>query len=378
VNSGGELHLARAAGFEDERIVFNGVAKAENEIESALSIKAINVDSLFELERILRVAQSTGRRANVALRVIPGLSIGSSPGNETGSNTSKFGLLRDEFETALEIMHANASLADLVGLHIHVGSQVRTASAYRSIADYAFDIIRQFDLRLRHVNLGGGYPVDYVKTAAQGLDPGYFRPSVAASDIATAIASSPLFSKGDLEPIVEPGRAVFGDAAVLLARVIGVKKRDVPWLYLDAGYHQMLEQFSYKWYYHALNASRCNETETGKYRLFGPLCDSGDAFHDVDGEGLLAQLLQEPELRNHESVLRRTLVRLPPYRELPAETREGDLIAFLDTGAYTLETMSANNGHVRPEVLLISAEVLLDSAEVTVESIRRRDTLADL
>jgi diaminopimelate decarboxylase len=154
------------------------------------------------------------------------------------------------------------------------------------------------------------------------------------------------------------GRRLVSDAAVLLSRVENVKRRgEESWLYLDAGYHTLLETFAYHWYFHAVTANRAEETETGLFRLVGPLCDNGDSFYDVDGEALMRRLMSEaPGLADHEATLNAHLVRLPSFRELPAATGPGDLIAFLDTGAYSQDQLYAVNGRGRPKVVLIGED----------------------
>lgn len=376
VNSGGELAKARHAGFADDAIVFNGVAKTEADLRAAMTpaIKAINVDSLFELERVAHVAAADGLAANVALRLVPGLSGATAPGNDTGGDTGKFGLLPSELPAALDLIGRHGNRIRLRGLHVHVGSQIARAGVYAEAARFALARVAEVERRvghpLDHVNLGGGFPLDYVK--AERVDAAALRPGLDAGAIAAAMRDA-MGHRPDLGLVVEPGRAVVGDAAILLTRVEGQKRRgDMPWLVLDAGYNVVIESFSYKWYFHALTATRTEDRDTQHFRLAGPLCDSGDAFHDVDGEGLLARLLAEtPALREHEAALRRTLVRLPAMRELPRGTGPGDVIALLDVGAYSYETMTANNGHPRPAVIMIGA----DGA---VRIMRRRDTVAGL
>ncbi len=375
VNSGGELAKARHAGVPDDRIVFNGVAKTEPELAQAMTppIKAINVDSLFELTRLAAVAEARGLHANVALRFAPGLAGGAMPGNDTGAETGKFGLLASELPEALAVVRRNAGRLRLAGLHVHVGSQITDAGVYSEAARFALALVAEAEALLGrpldHVNLGGGYPLDYVKSPNTAS---HLAPNLGVSAIAAALAKA-LAARPDLELVVEPGRAVVGDAAVLLCRVENHKRRgEEPWLTLDAGYNVIIESFSYKWYFHAVTANRAADRDIARFRLAGPLCDRGAAFHDVDGEGLLARLLaSEPVLRAHQGLLRRSLVRLPPYRELPRATVPGDLVAFLDVGAYSVETMSANNGRPRPEVVMLRSN---GAAAV----LRRRETYADL
>jgi diaminopimelate decarboxylase len=365
VNSEGELWKARRAGFKDEALVLNGVAKSRSEIAAAIDppIKAINVDSLFELERIRDVAAALNKRANVALRLVPELQSGTAPGIETASSRTKFGMTVDHLGPALEILKAGEAALNLVGLHVHIGSQVTDRASYaaagRFIAAQAREVEGALGGRLSCINVGGGFPVDYVKYHDQSRAIGYYRSGAELEDFAEALLTPVHETLGeDVEIVTEPGRRLVSDAAVLLSRVENVKQRgEESWLYLDAGYHTLLETFAYHWYFHAVTANRAEETETGLFRLVGPLCDNGDSFYDVDGEALMRRLMSEaPGLADHEATLNAHLVRLPSFRELPAATGPGDLIAFLDTGAYSQDQLYAVNGRGRPKVVLIGED----------------------
>lgn len=380
VNSEGELAKARLAGFPDAAIVLNGVAKSRSEIAAAVDppIKAINVDSLFELGRIREVAEARGTRANVALRLVPELESGTAPGTETASSRTKFGMTVDQLPPALEILRESAAHLKLAGLHVHVGSQITDRASYaaagRFIAGQAKSVQEALGQPLDCLNVGGGFPVDYVKYHDQSRAIGYYRSGEELGAFAEALLTPVREGLGDgVEIVTEPGRRLVSDAAVLLSRVENVKARgSETWLYLDAGYHTLLEAFSYHWYFHAITANRAGDAETGLFRLVGPLCDNGDSFYDVDGEGLLRRLLEEaPELARHRASLSAHLVRLPSFRELPAATGPGDLVAFLDTGAYSMDQIYAINGRGRPAVLLLE-----EDGEARV--IRRADSFDDL
>jgi diaminopimelate decarboxylase len=378
VNSGGELYRAKLAGFPADSIVFNGVAKSEGELAEALDppIKAINVDSIFELTRLGQVARSLGRRARLALRIVPEVESATSPGNQTGSATTKFGILPEEIDGAIEILQANGECLEAVGLHVHIGSQIIETGPYLEAAQAAARHLARLEAalgkRLAHVNLGGGFPLPYMHGAASTAQGGLFAPRLGAAEIAAALLPALRCAIGpETEVILEPGRAMVGDAGLLLARVENVKDRaDGRWLYLDAGYNVLVESYTYKWYYHALSATKLDEA-MASFRLVGPLCDNGDAFFDVEGEHLLARLSAEPRLAGASDLLEAALVRLPGKRRLAASTAPGDLVAFLDTGAYTLDQMTPNNGRPRPEVGLIAVSG-------AYELMRRRDSYADL
>jgi diaminopimelate decarboxylase len=158
----------------------------------------------------------------------------------------------------------------------------------------------------------------------------------------------------------------------MLSRVENIKDRsDGAWLYLDAGYNVLVESYTYKWYYHTLTANKLNEP-TREFRLAGPLCDNGDAFFDVDGEQTVERLVQaDGAFAEKRELLESMLIRLPKMRHLAASTAPGDIVAFLDVGAYTLDQLTPNNGRLRPEVGIVAANG-------DYEILRRRDTQTDL
>jgi diaminopimelate decarboxylase len=379
VNSGGELFRAKLAGIPPDAIVFNGVAKSKAEISEALSppIKAINVDSLFELKRIGEVAADLGCQARVTLRIVPEVDSPTSPGNRTGSEGTKFGILLHELDRAMELLRAQPNSLRLVGIHAHVGSQITDTGPYASAANVLVEQARRLQdslgLRLEHINLGGGFPLPYMRGVNRTPQGDIFAPRIDSADIARA-GLAPL-RKGlgeQIEILVEPGRRMVGDSAVTLSTVEAVKTRaGHDWLYLDAGYNTIVESYTYKWYYHSLTANKLDE-DFSEFRVVGPLCDNGDAFFDVDGEQTLVRLLKaDPRLAQFRELLESTLVRLPPTRKLARSTGPGDVIAFLDTGAYTLDQITPNNGRPRPEVGMLD----LDGR---YEVMRRRDTYTDL
>src|SRR5258708_10587157 len=125
VNSGGELYKALKVGFQQAQIVFNGVAKTERELEEAIqhAIACINVDSAFELERIIAIASRLHKRAKIALRVAPEITTGSHGGLETGTSLSQFGIADDEIEDIWKAALRHPDELTLLGLRRHIGPQ---------------------------------------------------------------------------------------------------------------------------------------------------------------------------------------------------------------------------------------------------------------
>lgn len=378
VNSGGELYRAYRAGFTPDEIIFNGVSKSVTEIAEALSppVLAINVDSLHELGRIARIAASLGIQARIALRVVPDVTSRTSPGNQTGTETTKFGIRRAELSQALELVKSSPVHLKLIGLHCHIGSQILDLSAYVSAADRMAQLFgevqEEMAYALHHLNIGGGFPLPYMASGGDWQS-GIFSPKIDYENILAAVL--PLLRRKlrpDVAVLVEPGRRVVGDAAILLTRVENEKKRpNGTWLYADAGYNTLVESYTYKWYYHCLNVSRPDQP-LAPFRLAGPLCDNGDMFHDVEGEQISSRLLQEfPAFAADRSKLERLLIKLPQERWLARHSAPGDILAFLNAGAYTLDQMTPNNGRPRPEVGIVDPAGGYDL-------LRRRDTYDDL
>src|SRR5262249_760467 len=124
VNSGGELFKARKIGFRPDQIVFNGVSKTDEEIRDAIDygILAINIESLFEIDQVARVARSIGKQANIAIRIVPEIITRSHIGLQTGLLSSKFGLSPSQIDMAFKSALEAKDAVNLAGVHIHVGS----------------------------------------------------------------------------------------------------------------------------------------------------------------------------------------------------------------------------------------------------------------
>jgi diaminopimelate decarboxylase len=308
---------------------------------------------------------------------VPHVEGGSTAGNETGSARSKFGMTIQEINQSIEFAADSPTTLAVVGLHVHIGSQMTElglyADAARYVAKQGAHLRARFASDFGHVNIGGGFPKNYVKYNDQSPEIGYFHSAVTVEDVAATVAPILTGALGpDIEVLTEPGRAMTSDSAVCLARVECMKRRDdSTWLYLDTGY-SVVPESGFGWYFHMVRANHADEQTTARFRVVGPLCDSIDVYFDAEGESKLATLLEaEPALKHHERLLRNTIVRTPPYRELPASTAPGDLVAILDTGAYQLEMASHYCGRMIPAAVMIN-----DGGEV--QCIRRRDTLEDL
>ncbi len=378
VNSGGELWKALKVGFAGEEINYNGNSKEIWELELAISndVYAIQVDSLYELSLIEETAKRLGKKANVSLRMVPEIKTGTHSGLQTALVTSKFGMMPDE------AFHAFAKYKDsphlnLNGIHLHIGSQLPESQAYvdafRMLTDSMMRIFDATGIKLKHINLGGGFPVNYLR---DGLHKNEFPPEqreMFSADFEPADAVSEAWNEArqfardceaehlfdELTLLLEPGRSIIADAGICLTTVRNQKSRPVPttdhrppttdhWLLTDAGFNILLSMETYKWYYHLISAKRADDAHDTPYKLAGPLCDGGDVYFDHEGHG-----------------------RLPDHRLLPADMKPGDILALLNCGAYSLAQASQYNGRFLPPVVLINKNG-------EPELIRRRDDLKDL
>ena len=334
VNSGGELWKALRVGFPARKVLFNGVAKSVAEVRTAIDdgVRALVVDSRFELERIAEVARDRGKPARVALRVDVDVPTLTHPGLMT-THGGKAGIDLDEAVDAFAFARAHAFLQPR-GLHLHIGSQITSVEPYVRAVEVGLDLIAQVEaatgLRLEHLNAGGGFAVPYRDTpACEPVD--YFCSTLTADDYAAAICGVVERRRPGLKLFLEPGRSIAGDTAVLVTTIENAKRKAVRdatgrpvdeerWLMVDAGFNTLLEHTNYHWYFRTMVASRADEPADTPFRLAGPLCDGGDVFAGDDET---------------------------PYRLLPAACRPGDIVAFFDAGAYTLEMMNPYNARPR-------------------------------
>src|SRR5437764_1674915 len=371
VNSGGELFKALRAGFRPDQIIFNGTSKSEQEIDEAIhaGIYSINIDSSYEIELIESRARHLGKRARVALRLVPEIGTRSHLGLQTALMTSKFGISSSEVLEAFRRALRSPELLHVSGIHIHVGSQTPDvepfAAAFRVMWEHLKTIYEESGHALEHINLGGGIPVNYLRDRSQAdelpkderemlgaeLEPSDVLAAAlqAARDSARTASAEHLLERVTI--LLEPGRSVIADAGTLLTTVRNIKRRpetgDV-WLLTDAGFNLLLSMTTYNWYYHLVSASRADLAAETPYKVAGPLCDSGDVYFDIERHG-----------------------RLPDYRLLPREVKPGEALALLNAGAYSLAQMFPYNGRPLPAAVMIREGGKADL-------IRRRDTYEDL
>lgn len=313
VVSEGEMRRALAAGIPARRIVFSGVGKTRAEMAAALEagILQINVESDVELATLDEVARAHGMRAPVAVRVNPDVEAGTHDKISTGRKHDKFGV---DWDLAPRLFRHAAALPgiDLVGIAVHIGSQLTSLAPYRvafhRVAEMARGL-RAEGIRLRRIDFGGGLGIAY-------------RNEVPPDVGAYAALIAEVVDDLDCEVLVEPGRRIAGPAGVLLARVVRVKETPHKrFVIVDAAMNDLIRPAMYD-AWHPLYPVRepAPDPVLHPADVVGPVCESTDI--------LAAQRA------------------LPPLVE-------GDLIAVGAAGAYGAAMASEYNARpLVPEVLL--------------------------
>ena len=304
--SGGELFRSLRAGADPGKVVFAGVGKTRGEIRYALEqgIRFFTVESEPEAARISDCAGELGVTGRIAFRVNPDVDPQTHRYISTGKGENKFGL---DLPRAAAALDAAAALpgVEVVGVHMHIGSQILAAQPYVEALEKVVDECLRLKDRYASfstIDIGGGLGIRYEPGQAE-LDPRDF-----------AAAVTPLLSELGLAVILEPGRSLVGNAGVLVCRVEYVKQNAFKrFVVVDAGMNDLLRPSLYQAYHEILPVGRADGAFVGD--VVGPICESGD-FLALD-------------------------------RELPA-VGEGDLLAVAGAGAYGFAMASTYNSRPRP------------------------------
>jgi diaminopimelate decarboxylase len=323
-NSGGEMEVARRAGFTPEQIVFTGVGKTMAELGAAIDIgvRTINVESAGEIERIEALSRERKVRTKIAIRVNPDVDAKTHPHISTGMKINKIRIPIDEVRHLCAVTRGRPNV-QIVGLHAHVGSQItnmepltRAAAALVRLAcELALD-----GTSIEHLDIGGGLGVSYDGS-----------PVPSAKDYAAAVL--PVVRDSGLEIVLEPGRHIMAPAGALLTRVVDVKG---PFVVMDAGMTELIRPMMYN-AFHRIEPVVRTDAPSSSVHIVGPLCESSDTL-------------------GKDRVIPRPNV--------------GDLFAVLDAGAYGSVMASNYNRRLMP------AEVMVENGAARI--IRRRQTLDDV
>jgi len=365
--SGGELYRVLASGGDAAKCTFAGVGKSREEIEYALKerVYSFNVESEAELEHIDRIAGAKETRAPIALRVNPDVDPHTHEYISTGSHKNKFGIALDRIAATYE-RAAKMRNVEIVGLQMHIGSQITEATPFANAIERVAPIVRELQSKygIKFFSVGGGMGIVYRFALESGSgkwwhDHGGESSAFSVRDYAEAIMA-PL-RQLRVRVLVEPGRFLVGNAGVLLIRVRYIKKSGAKkFAIVDGGMNDLIRPALYQSYHEIVpviepstsdkvgrdhrarhgireDSSTSMSNSREKIDVVGPVCESGD-FFALD-------------------------------REMP-ELHEGDLLAIMSAGAYGFSM--ASNYNSRP----LPAEALVRGNKFAL--IRKRQTWEDL
>ena len=271
--SGGELAAAISAGFAGNEIAFAGVGKTDKEIAAGIDsdIFCFNVESLPEMEVINEIAASKGKVARIAIRVNPNIDAHTHKYITTGLNENKFGINVPQLDDVVDAALAMQNV-ELIGLHFHIGSQIRETEPFIMLCNKANELLDQLEARgvkLKIINVGGGLGINYDDPDGD---------AIAGFDQYFSIFKQHLKLREGQELHFELGRAVVAQCGSLITRVTYVKTGIVKkFIIVDAGMSDLIRPALYQAHHKIENISATG-TPTETYDVVGPICESSDCF----------------------------------------------------------------------------------------------------
>ena len=336
VVSGGELKRALAAGIPPEKILFSGIGKTETELRAALAedILCINVESEPELELLSRLAGESGKTARISVRVNPDVDSGSHAKISTGKSENKFGI---PLAQARAVYGRAARLPGIrvTGVDVHIGSQITDLgpleAAFRLLTEFV-QTLRADGHTISHVDFGGGLGIPYYMDRAPPPEPSVYAAMV--KRVTHNLGCTLMF---------EPGRMIVGNAGILVARVIHVKRGEARnFVIIDAAMNDLIRPTLYEAHHDILPVREAaGGAATIVADVVGPVCESGDYL-----------------------ALNRTM----------PEAKSGDLLAIMTAGAYgAVQSSTYNTRALVPEVLVRGDRYAVVRPRVDVEALIAMD-----
>ena len=322
----GELERVIAAGGKPGRCVFSGVSKTETEIQRALElgIYCFNVESAAEFDRVESVANLLSTKAPISIRINPDVDANTHPYIATGLKENKFGVSVDR-SLALYKKAEFSKHLDVFGLDYHIGSQITEVSPFIEALEKALELISQLKaegIKMSHIDIGGGVGIAYNEEKTINIE---------------KYVQSVLDKVGDLEVILEPGRAIVGNAGIFVTQVEYLKQSGAKsFAIIDGAMNDLQRPSLYGSYHQAITVEDNSKGIKDTWDLVGPICETGDF--------------------------------LAKDRELTLE--QGDYVALMSAGAYGF--VLSSNYNSRPRV----AEVMVSGSRHAL--VRKRETVGSL
>ena len=312
----GELKRCLIAGFSPDKIIFEGVGKSKDDLLYAIqkNIRLINTESLEEIKLLQILANEKNKKVNIGVRLNPNIDGQTISKISTGKKTDKFGIEIDEIDNIINLVK-NCPDLNLIGISCHIGSQINKIEAYRNTfieMKKAADKFVNAGIDIRHVDLGGGFHVQYKEDD----------PSLSIGDIKKELDTC--FNNSSYELSFEPGRYLIAEAGIIITSIITIKQNGgINYLIVDAGMNTLVRPAMYN-AYHKVESINNKSKNKVAYAIAGPICESSDVFQ-----------------RNV----------MLPQQEI------GDLLIIKDTGAYGKVMSSNYNTRLLPSEILVNKDL---------------------
>ena len=323
----GELLKALKAGISPKKIVFSGIGKTEEEIKLAIKkgVLLINVESESEVNLINRISKRNLKKISIGIRLNPNVAAKTHQKISTGGKGEKFGLVYNDFINLCKKMKKMKNL-NLQGISVHIGSQITSVAPFKKVLSIINKIINKTKINFKFVDLGGGMGISYSKKERQiNLDQ-------------YAKFVNKFIKNKNLKIIFEPGRFIVGNTAILITKIIYIKKsNNKNFIILDAGMNNLMRPALYNAHHQIIPLKKTGKFLKGNIEFVGPVCESSDKF--------------SKEKRF-------------------TKIKEGDYIGLANVGAYGMSLSS--NYNTRP----IIAEIMVSGSKH--KTIRKRQSLENL
>ena len=323
----GELIKADKAGINRKKIVFSGVGKTETEITAAIKkrILLINIESESEANLVNKISKKLSTKTSIGIRLNPNIKANTHHKISTGSKNEKFGLLYNDCVNLCQKIKRMKNLK-LEGLSVHIGSQITSIKPFKQVLTITSKILNKTKINFKFIDLGGGMGISYSNKEKK-------------LDLKQYFQLVRKFTKNkNIKIIFEPGRFIIGNTAVLISKIIYIKKsNNRKIVILDAGMNDLMRPALYDAEHQIVPLKKTNKRIGGNIEFVGPVCESADKF--CSRKGFM-------------------------------QIREGDYVGLTQVGAYGMSLSSNYNS--RPT----AAEIMVTGSKHKL--IRKRQSLENL
>ena len=327
VVSKGEMVMALKAGISPKKIVFSGVGKTYDELKFAIDKKIllINSESESEINEIEKISKIKRKKIDIGIRLNPNIDSKTLKKISTGKKEDKFGLTKYSFLKIIK-KYKNSKNLNLKCLSVHIGSQITNHKPYVKMLKIIESIIKKSNHNFDFIDLGGGMGIKY----------NYNTKKLNYKKYCTAIKK--FLKKYKTKIIFEPGRSIIGDCALLLTKILYIKKtNNINFIILDAAMNDLIRPALYGTEHKIIASIKNNKIVKKKHEFVGPICETTDKFLSVNK----FQMLKEKEI-----------------------------LSICDVGAYGMVLSSNYNLRTKP------SEILINKSSVKI--IRKRQKLNNI